>query len=234
MLSSNMAVGLRRLTWISRAVTRTRSSCAWTTNGEVHGETVTYNNVKRCLHKWILISFAIEAAMLEDSMTSHKNALYQSTKHAYLASVHNRYWNSFCVCDESCSTNAYYYPWTRFNPCIKLNLTHLCNFRPIIPSLLSIIQFTFPTSSFTCPWLIQLSRVKNTFSFIAVLSYNIKTYGWIATVNTLAVFTWARITFRKTFRIAIQNVIGIMISTTCVHMHCKCLPNHDQDLRTAR
>ena len=39
-----------------------------------------------------------------------------------------------------------------------------------------------------------------------------------------AVFTWARITFRKTFRIAIQNVIGIMIWTTCVHMHCKCLP----------
>ena len=30
---------------------RTRSSCARTTNGEVHGETVTHNNVKRCLHK---------------------------------------------------------------------------------------------------------------------------------------------------------------------------------------
>ena len=29
---------------------RTRSSCAWTTNGEVHGETVAHNNVKRCLH----------------------------------------------------------------------------------------------------------------------------------------------------------------------------------------
>ena len=27
------------------------------------------------LHKWILISVAIEAAMLEDSMTSHENAL---------------------------------------------------------------------------------------------------------------------------------------------------------------
>ena len=40
---------------------RTRSSCAWTTNGEVHGETVTHNNVKRCLHKWILISVAIES-----------------------------------------------------------------------------------------------------------------------------------------------------------------------------
>ena len=29
---------------------RPRSSCACTTNGEVHGETVTQNNVKRCLH----------------------------------------------------------------------------------------------------------------------------------------------------------------------------------------
>ena len=48
----------------------TWSSCAWTTNGEVRGETVTNNNGKRCLHKWILISVAIEAAMLEDSMTS--------------------------------------------------------------------------------------------------------------------------------------------------------------------
>ena len=46
-------------------------------------------------------------------------------------------------------------------------------------------------------------------------------------------FTWARITFWKTFRIAIQNVIGIVIWTTCVHMHCKRLPNRDQDLRTA-
>ena len=32
----------------------------------------------------------------------------------------------------------------------------------------------------------------------------------------MAVFTWARITFRKTFRIAIQNVIGIVIWTTCI------------------
>ena len=47
-------------------------------------------------------------------------------------------------------------------------------------------------------------------------------------------FTWARITFRKTFRIAIQNVIEIVIWTTCVHMHCKRLTNYDQDLRTAR
>ena len=52
-----------------------RSSCAWTTNGGVYGETVMPNNVKRCLHKWILIAVAIEAAMLEDSMTSHENAL---------------------------------------------------------------------------------------------------------------------------------------------------------------
>ena len=36
------------------------------------------------------------------------------------------------------------------------------------------------------------------------------------------------------FRIAIQNVIGIVIWTTCVHMHCKRLANHDRDLRTAR
>ena len=44
-------------------------------NGEVHGETVAQNNVKRCLHKWILISIAIEAAMLGDSMTARENAL---------------------------------------------------------------------------------------------------------------------------------------------------------------
>ena len=31
-------------------------SCAWTMNREVHGQTVTHNSVKRCLHKWILIS----------------------------------------------------------------------------------------------------------------------------------------------------------------------------------
>ena len=54
----------------------TQSSCAWSTNGEVHGETVMHNNVKRCLHKWILIAVAIETAMLEDSMTSDDNALY--------------------------------------------------------------------------------------------------------------------------------------------------------------
>ena len=47
-------------------------------------------------------------------------------------------------------------------------------------------------------------------------------------------FTWEQITFRNMFRIAIQNVIGIVIWTTCVHMHSKRLPNHDQDLHTAR
>ena len=52
------------------------SSCAWTTNGGVHGETVMPNNVKRCLHKWILIAVAIEAAMLEDRMTSHEITLF--------------------------------------------------------------------------------------------------------------------------------------------------------------
>ena len=31
-------------------------SCAWTTNREVHGQTVTHKSVKTCLHKWILIS----------------------------------------------------------------------------------------------------------------------------------------------------------------------------------
>ena len=54
-----------------------RSSCAWTTNGGVHGETVTHNDVKRCLHKWILIAVAIEAAMLEGSMTSLEITLYE-------------------------------------------------------------------------------------------------------------------------------------------------------------
>ena len=48
-------------------------------NGEVHGETVTHNNAKRCLHKWILISIAIEAVMLENSVASHENALFTKT-----------------------------------------------------------------------------------------------------------------------------------------------------------
>ena len=69
----------QRTTW-SRVVTSDFNSvlpCTWTMNGEVHGESVMHNNVKRCLHKWILISIAIEleAAMLGDSMTSHENAL---------------------------------------------------------------------------------------------------------------------------------------------------------------
>ena len=34
--------------------------------------------------------------------------------------------------------------------------------------------------------------------------------------RTMGVFTWTRITFRKTFRNVIQNVIGIVIWTTCV------------------
>ena len=41
------------------------SSCTWTTNGED----------KMLAFKWILISIAMEAAMLEDSMTSPENAL---------------------------------------------------------------------------------------------------------------------------------------------------------------
>ena len=65
----------------------TLSSCAWTMNGEVYGETITHNNVKRCLHKWILIALAIKAAMLEDSMTSHET-LYFLTKFC---------WN-ICIC----------------------------------------------------------------------------------------------------------------------------------------
>ena len=50
----------------------------------------------------------------------------------------------------------------------------------------------------------------------------------------VAVFTKEWITFRRMFRIAISFVIGIVIWTTCVHMHRKCRPNHEQDLRTAR
>ena len=44
-------------------------------------------------------------------------------------------------------------------------------------------------------------------------------------IKTRGVFTWTRITFRKTFR----NVIW----TTCVYMGYKRLSNHDQELRTA-
>ena len=52
-------------------------------------------------------------------------------------------------------------------------------------------------------------------------------------VKIMGVFTWTRITFRKTFRNVIQNVIGIVIWTTCVYMGYKRLSNHDQELRTA-
>ena len=54
-------------------------------NGEVHGETAMHNYVNRCLLKWIFIPVAIEAAMLEDSMTSRENALYvdQAGFHGY-------------------------------------------------------------------------------------------------------------------------------------------------------
>ena len=51
--------------------------------------------------------------------------------------------------------------------------------------------------------------------------------------QVMGVFTWTRITFRKTFRNVIQNVIGIVIWTTCVYMGNKRLSNHDQELRTA-
>ena len=48
--------------WLVRAFSLTSCCppiwppCAWTMNREVHGQTVTHNSVKRCLHKWILIS----------------------------------------------------------------------------------------------------------------------------------------------------------------------------------
>ena len=51
--------------------------------------------------------------------------------------------------------------------------------------------------------------------------------------STMGVFTWTRITFRKTFRNVIQNVIVIVIWTTCVYMGYKRLSNHDQEPRTA-
>ena len=47
----------------------------------------------------------------------------------------------------------------------------------------------------------------------------------------MGVFTWTRITFRKTFRNVIQNVIGIVITT--FYMGYKRLSNHVQELRTA-
>ena len=37
---------------------QSHSPCAWTTNGEVHEDTDTHNNVKMYLHRWILISVA--------------------------------------------------------------------------------------------------------------------------------------------------------------------------------
>ena len=62
------------------------SSCAWTTNGEVHGETVTHNNVKRCLHKWILISVTIEAAMLEKTW-HHMKMIFSDVRESKLHKI---------------------------------------------------------------------------------------------------------------------------------------------------
>ena len=50
--------------------------------------------------------------------------------------------------------------------------------------------------------------------------YNYTRINWVfrtqeAFQKTLGVFTWTRITFRKTFRNVIQSVIGIVIWTTC-------------------
>ena len=53
-------------------------------------------------------------------------------------------------------------------------------------------------------------------------------------VFTYGLFTKERITFRKLFRIAIHFLIGFVNWTTHVHKHCKCHPNHEQELRTAR
>ena len=46
------------------------------------------------MHKWILISVAIEAAMLEDSMTSHENALYVGVIDWKISSLP---WSSVCL-----------------------------------------------------------------------------------------------------------------------------------------
>ena len=47
---------------------------------------------------------------------------------------------------------------------------------------------------------------------------------------TVAVFTWARITFRKTFRIAIQKRDW---DRDLNYLRSHAFLNHDQDLRTA-
>ena len=46
----------------------------------------------------------------------------------------------------------------------------------------------------------------------------------------MGLFTKERITFRKPFRIAIRFLIGFVIWTMCVHMHCKRRPNHEQEV----
>ena len=86
----------------------TWSSCAWTTNGEVHGEIITHNNVKRCLHKRILIAVPIEAAMLEDSITSHENTL-SSAENQKTYTVTDSFW---------LSTE---HLWTALTPFLPLN-----------------------------------------------------------------------------------------------------------------
>ena len=70
MLSSNMAVRLRRLTWISRG--------PFYQARVIIDSEINYNSdpLKIYLHKWILIAIATEGAMLEDSMTSYENTLY--------------------------------------------------------------------------------------------------------------------------------------------------------------
>ena len=102
------------------------------------------------------------------------------------------------------------------------------------------VRLTLPCKLISQKWhysVCEGQKVTHKNQFSSQVSWSIWSTGWFCTLEgnneTLGVFTWTRITFRKTFRNVIQNVIGIVIWTTCVYMGYKRLSNHDQELRTA-
>ena len=54
----------------------TRSLCTWTKNGEVHGETVTHNNVKRCLYKMNIDFRCYRSSPRRRTVWCHMKTLY--------------------------------------------------------------------------------------------------------------------------------------------------------------
>ena len=130
MLSSNMAIGLHRLTWISRAVT------------QVHGDTVMHNNVKKMLalnEYWFPLLWNLEAAMLEDSMTSHENALYYSPGWIYQGCTPRKN-NNYNQGYESISTTTFLIKFTLLRGHLSSTMFSRCYHKDHSPPLTILLS----------------------------------------------------------------------------------------------